>query len=183
MPWLTAVSTPPPAPPQSWVVPSTLSNTWKSQLSTYTGCPASVQTSSHLDSSACVTRCPGHHGHPKTCQDTYQDIPGVRNRPGHSGCPELSTKSWLLWSSYVLCCCTNHYTVQRITLAFEHCRFSRKLCSANGQSARIAFRLLRIPGCVISVKLHPQAVLGVKACWKHYHGHGIHNVWTKCNLL
>jgi len=90
----------PPAPPQSWVVPSTLGNTWKSQLSTYIGCPGSVRTSRHLDSGACVTRCPGHHGHPRTCQDTYQDILGVWNSPGHSSCPELSTKSWLLWSNW-----------------------------------------------------------------------------------
>ena len=93
MPWLTPVSPPPLAPPQSWVVQSTLNNTWKSQLSTYTGCPGSVQTSRHLYSSACVTTCPGHHGLPKTCQDTYQDILGVWNSPGHSSCPELSTKS------------------------------------------------------------------------------------------
>ena len=40
------------------------------------------------------TRCSGHHGHPRACQDTYQDILGVWNSPGHSGCPEeLSTKS------------------------------------------------------------------------------------------
>ena len=119
----------PPAPPQSWVVSSTLGNTWKSQLSTYIGCPGSVRTSSHLDSSACVTRCPGHHGHPRTCQDTYQDILEVCNSPGHSGCPELSTKSWLLWSSWT---CTMYYAAVQATTQYSELHLHSNIADFHG---------------------------------------------------
>ena len=56
------------------------------------------------------------------------------------------------------------FSLQSISVAFEHCvlrGLSRKLCSASmtlTQSACMASRPLRIPGRVVSVKLHPQEV-------------------------
>ena len=78
-----------------------------SQLFAYIGRPGSVRTSRHLDSSACATQCLGHPGHPRTCQDTYQEsgivvtIQAVWNCPpnpdycgpaGHAQCTILLYK-------------------------------------------------------------------------------------------
>ena len=68
--------------------------------------------------------------------------------------------------------------LQSISVAFEHCvlrGLSRKLCSASmtlTQSACMASRPLRIPGLVVSVKLHPQKVPAAR-------GHAIRNVQTQ----
>ena len=68
--------------------------------------------------------------------------------------------------------------LRSISVAFEHCvllGLSRKLCSASmtlTQSACMASRPLRIPGHVVSVKLHPQKVPAAR-------GHAIRHVQTQ----
>ena len=93
-----------------------------SQLFAYIGRPGSVRTSRHLDSSACATQCLGHPGHPRTCQDTYQEsgivvtIQAVWNCPpnpdycdpaGHAQCTILLYKPLHSTADYtcILRCC------------------------------------------------------------------------------